>query len=115
VHTVDTQNKRKMNPRRRLAMVERPGALDELFARLKEMEELLQFPGVRGHLVRATQLALSIARGTPSGRIANLAMRVISEAHAMREAPMGLTPDRAKLNTALWRLRLALQEARSAA
>jgi hypothetical protein len=31
----------------------------------------------------------------------------------MRTASLGLKPDRANLNTALWRLRLALQEDRS--
>jgi len=98
----------------RLAWSRRPRALDELLAQLKEMEELLQFPGVPGHVARAAELALAVARAAPSGRIANLAMRVISEAHAMREAPLGLRPDRTELNAALWRLRLALQEEKSA-
>ena len=100
---------------RRLPSIGRAGLLDELLARLKEMEELLQFPGVAGHVVRATQLATSIAREAPHGRIANLAMRVISEAHALRDAALPLKPDRTGLNTVLWRLRLALQEARSGA
>ena len=89
-------------------------ALDELLARLKEMEELLVFPGVAGHIMRATRLALSIARQAPNGRIANLAMRAISEAHALREGPLPLKADRTQLNTVLWRLRLSLQEAKSA-
>lgn len=96
----------------RLAWVQRRGP-DELLAQLKEVEELLQFPGVAGHVARATQLALGIARAARSGRVANLAMRVISEAHAMRSAALGLRPDRAPLNSALWRLRLALQEDKS--
>jgi hypothetical protein len=98
----------------RLAWSRRPRALDELLAQLKEMEELLQFPGVPGHVARASALALAVARAAPSGRIANLAMRVMSEANAMREAPLGLRPDRTELNCALWRLRLALQEEKSA-
>ena len=98
-----------------LPPADRTGLLDELLGRLKEMEELLQFPGVYGHVVRASQLALSIARDAPPGRVANLAMRVISEAQAMREAALPLKADRTKLNTALWRLRLALQEVKSRA
>jgi hypothetical protein len=93
--------------------MDRAGLLDELLARLKEMEELLQFPGVSGHVMRATKLALSIAREAPQGRVANLAMRVISETHAMRQPALPLRPDRTQLNTALWRLRLALQELKS--
>jgi hypothetical protein len=91
----------------------RTGLADELLRRLKEMEELLQFPGVAGHVGRAAHLAMSIARDAPTGPAANLAMRVISEVHAMREAALPLRPDRTKLNTALWRLRLALQELKS--
>jgi hypothetical protein len=93
--------------------MDRAGLLDDLLARLKEMEELLQFPGVAGHVMRATKLALSIAREAPHGRVANLAMRVISEAQALRQAALPLRPDRTHLNTALWRLRLALQELKS--
>jgi hypothetical protein len=100
---------------RQLPSIDGRAALAPLLARLKEMEELLQFPGVPGHVARATQLAMSIAREAPHGRIANLAMRVISEAQAMREGPLPLKPDRTRLNTALWRLRLALQEASSGA
>jgi hypothetical protein len=86
----------------------------ELLRRLKEMEELLQFPGVPGHVVRATELAISIARQAPAGPAASLAMRVISETHALRAAALPLQPDRSKLNAELWRLRLALQELQSA-
>ena len=103
-----------MSRGRRLALVAPRSAPDELLAQLKEMEELLQFPGVPGHVARASQLAIGIARAAPSGAIANLAMHVISEANALRGAPLGLKPDRANLNKALWRLRLALQQARSA-
>jgi|SRR5688500_11106342 hypothetical protein len=98
---------------RRLPSIGGAAVLDELLARLKEMEELLQFPSVSGHVVRASKLALSIARDAPPGRIANLAMRVISEAQAMRQGALPLKPDRTNLNTALWRLRLALQELKS--
>ena len=103
-----------MSRGRRLALVGRPSAPDELLAQLKEMEELLQFPGVPGHVARAAQLAIGIARAASGGGIPSLAMRVISEANALREAALGLRPDRGNLNAALWRLRLALQQARSA-
>jgi hypothetical protein len=84
--------------------------LNRLLACVKEMEELLQFPTVRGHLEKATKLALLIARNAPKGRIANLAMRVISEANALRSGSLPLKADRTKLNQALWHLRLAIQE-----
>ena len=85
--------------------------IEELLASLKEIEELLQFPGVPGHVHAATLLATRIAKNAPEGRIANLAMRVISEANALRESALPLRPDRSGLNAALWRLRIALQQA----
>ena len=88
--------------------------LDLLLASVKEMEELLQFPTVPGHIEKADKLALLIARNAPTGAIANLAMRAISEAHALRGAPLPLRADRSKLNQTLWHLRLAIQEAKSA-
>lgn len=85
--------------------------MDELLSRLKEMEELLQFPSVPGHVEAASKLATTIARGTSDGRVANLAMKAVSEARALRESALPLRPDRANLNATLWRLRLALQQA----
>ena len=86
--------------------------MDKLLTYLKEMEELLQFPGVPGHLEAASKLATAIARATSDGRIANLAMKAISEAHALRASALPLKPDRSSLNATLWRLRLALEQAR---
>jgi hypothetical protein len=80
-----------------------------LLSSLKEIEELLQFPGVPGHIDKANALALRIARAAGSGLISNLAMRVISEAVKLR----GTSGDRKDLNHALWHLRIALQEAKS--
>jgi hypothetical protein len=81
--------------------------LEALLCALKETEELLQFPRLPGHIDKANALALRIARAAGSEHIANLAMRVISEAVKLRTADS----DRASLNHALWHLRLALQEA----
>jgi hypothetical protein len=88
--------------------------LNRLLASLKEMEELLQFPTVPGHIEKADKLALLIARNAPNGAIANLAMRSISEAHALRSGALPLKADRTKLNQTLWHLRLAIQEVKSA-
>ena len=88
--------------------------LNRLLASVKEMEELLQFPTVAGHLEKANKLALLIARNAPKGGIANLAMRVISEATALRSSSLPLKADRTKLNQTLWHLRLAIQEVKSA-
>ena len=78
-----------------------------LLSSLKEIEELLQFPRVPGHIQRANVLAMSIARKAGSGPIPQLAMKVISEALKLRTA----SSDRTKVNHALWHLRIALQEA----
>ena len=88
---------------------------DDLLSKLKEMEQLLTFPSVPGHLDRANELALAIARATRFGEIANLAMKVISEANALRGTALPLKAATGRLNAALWRLRLALQEAKSRA
>jgi hypothetical protein len=82
-----------------------------LLSSLKEIEELLQFPGVAGHVDKANVLAMRIARSAGAGAISNLAMRVISEAVKLR----GAGGDRKGLNHALWHLRIALQEATSGA
>ena len=97
----------------RAAPQERSGP-DSLLSLLKEMEELLQFPTVAGHVEAAARLATQIARSTHEGTIANLAMKVISEVNALRSSPLPLTPSRVNLNRALWHLRLALQGAKSA-
>jgi hypothetical protein len=81
---------------------------EALLSSLKEVEELLQFPGVPGHVHKATTLAMRIARSAGSGRIANLAMKLISEALKLRS----VASDRKEMNAVLWRLRIALQEAK---
>jgi hypothetical protein len=84
---------------------------DELLYSLKEIEELLRFSSVSGHVDRATVLLTTIAREAPNGAIANMAMKVSSEAHALRSCALPLQPSYGRLNSALWRLRLALQQA----
>jgi hypothetical protein len=82
---------------------------EALLSSLKEVEELLQFPGVPGHVHKATTLAMRIARSAGSGRVSNLAMKLISEALKLRSA----ASDRKDLNVVLWHLRIALQEGKS--
>lgn len=88
--------------------------LDELLSRVKEIDELLRFPGVTGHIARANALALSIARDASSGAIVNLAMQVISEANSLPPPPLPLRPDDSRLRDLLRRLRAALAAAESA-
>jgi hypothetical protein len=88
--------------------------LNRLLAGVREMEELLTFPTVPGHVEKANKLALLIARNAPSGAIADLAMRVISETNALQSSALPLKADRTKLNQTLRRLRLGLQVVKSA-
>jgi hypothetical protein len=82
---------------------------EALLATLKEIEALLQFPGVPGHIDKANLLAMRIARTAGDEPIANLAMKAISEANKLRAAPT----ERSELNHVLWHLRIAVQEAKS--
>ena len=86
--------------------------IDDLLSRLKEMEELLHFPTVEGHLKRAETLALSIARTGPNAAVRDLAMKVISEANALRRTELPLKANDRTLSKLLGDLRLSLDEAR---
>jgi hypothetical protein len=86
--------------------------VDDLLSRLKEMEELLHFPTVEGHMKRAEALALSIARTGPNAAVRELAMKVISEANALRRTELPLKPNDKSLSKVLADLRLSLEEAR---
>jgi hypothetical protein len=87
--------------------------LDDLLSRLKEMEELLRFASVAGHLARAEALAISIARNAPNGRTADLAMQALSEMNRLRRpGNAGLLQNQGAIDQVLQRVRLALQEAR---
>jgi hypothetical protein len=82
--------------------------IEALLAQVKEIEELLRFPSVSGHLARANHLALSIARSVPGGAVVSLAMQVISEANSLRPPVLPLRPDDHRLHELLQRLREAL-------
>jgi hypothetical protein len=87
--------------------------LEEALLRIREAQELLRFPGVSGHVDKATKLMTYIARTAPSGGIANIAMQVISEAEALHpRSDLPLKPDDGKLNSLLSRLRDSIEEAR---
>jgi len=82
-------------------------APDALLERVSEIERLLQPPLLAAQIERAKSAAVFIARRAPDGRIANLAMQLMSTLHEPRdtedEAPGGF-------RMALARLRAALDE-----
>ncbi|HEX6158406.1 MAG TPA: hypothetical protein VFZ54_20440, partial [Burkholderiales bacterium] len=84
-----------------------PGAL---LARLAELERLLTPPLLPAQIEQARSAALFIARHAPHGRVANLAMQLMSALHEPRdaedEAPGGY-------RMALARLRAALEQKES--
>jgi hypothetical protein len=88
-----------------------PQNYEAFLGALREIEELLQFPETAGNVDKANMLAMSIAGTTAPGPICDLALKVISEANALRDG----VSDRTRLNDALWHLRLALQEAKARA
>jgi hypothetical protein len=88
--------------------------LRELLAQVKEIEELMRFPSVSGHLARASSLAMSIARNAPTGAVVNLAMQVISESNALRPPALPLRAHDGRLGELLRRLRAELEQAVSA-
>jgi hypothetical protein len=85
----------------------------DLLSRLTEVEELLRFPTVKGHLERACKLLVSIARNAPTGPIGDLSMRLTSDASALARS----RPDASQqtLEASIKQLRSALQEAERAA
>ena len=82
---------------------------DDLLSRLKEIENLLQFPTVAGHIERANHLALSMARGTP-GPIPNLAMLLTSAANRLRQGPADPDADDS-VQKLISRLQMAIEQA----
>jgi hypothetical protein len=73
----------------------------DIDARLRQIEDLLRFPGAIGHGATVRQLALSIARDAPTPAIAHFATQ-LAEA-----APAGAADVQA--SKVLWKLREALQ------
>jgi hypothetical protein len=88
----------------------KPGPADRvarLRAALAEIEGLLRLPLVPTQAERANALLVSVARNAPDGRIANLAMRLMSTVHEARDSA---APDERQINVMLARLRAALHE-----
>ena len=81
-----------------------PERVDPL-AQLAEIERLLSAPLVAPQVKRANTLAVALARSAPQGRIANLAMQLVS---AVYEVQSEQTQDTDRLKLALARLRDAL-------
>jgi hypothetical protein len=82
---------------------------EALRARLAELEDLLQPPLLPAQVERAKMGAVWIARHAPQGRVANLAMQLMSalhESHGLDEIPGGF-------RMALARLRAAFEETAS--
>jgi hypothetical protein len=76
----------------------------KLLEQLREVESLLEPPLLPGHLERAGQHMIWIAREAPHGRVANLAMRLMSALHEARGAdalPPGALAELAYLRAAL--------------
>jgi hypothetical protein len=85
--------------------------IDELFSRVKQIEDLVRFPSVIGHSATAKDLALSIARQAPTAEIAHLVTQLITEVNVLKEPEVPLSPSNVRLSKILWRLRLALEQA----
>jgi hypothetical protein len=83
-----------------------PERVDAL-AVFADIERLLRPPLVETQVDRANALAVSIARSAPHGRIANLAMQLISVAYEVRAQPQ---PALHRLNLSLAKLRSALED-----
>lgn len=84
---------------------------DDLLSRVKEIDELVQFPSLSGHIERANRLAVSVARSAPSP-IPNLAMLVSNAANEIRQDPR--QPEaHDRLREAIARLRAAIDDKKS--
>ncbi|HEX7220187.1 MAG TPA: hypothetical protein VF280_13325 [Burkholderiales bacterium] len=76
----------------------------KLLAQLEEVECLLEPPLSPGHLERAGHHMISIAREAPHGRVANLAMRLMSallESRGAHELPPSVRAELARLRAAV--------------
>jgi hypothetical protein len=81
--------------------------LAERRASLAEIEALLRLPLVAAQVDRACRLIVAMARNAPDGRISNLAMRLMSLLHEMREDK---TSGEGMIAVTLARLRAALED-----
>ena len=87
------------------AALEPPPEVVDPLAQLAEIERLLSVPLVAPQVKRANTLAVALARSAPQGRIANLAMQLVSVVH---DAQSEQTQDTDRFRLALARLREAL-------
>ena len=101
----------ELKPRQKAAAprADEPKA-EKLLAQIREVESLLEPPLLPGHLERAGRQMISIARDAPHGRVANLAMRLMSALLEARGAD-GLPPS---VLAEVARLRAAVEEAHRA-
>jgi len=76
----------------------------DLRTSLQEVEELLQFPGVAGHLERAEHLLMSIARNSPSPGVTDAAMKAITLSYVL-STPYPMAEDRKNLKHLLAKIR----------
>jgi hypothetical protein len=86
---------------------------DDLLSRVKEIEELLQFPSLSGHIERANALAVSVARRAPSP-IPHLAMLVADAVNEIRLNPQDREAQ-SRFRAAIAQLREAIEVKRSQA
>jgi hypothetical protein len=90
-----------------------------LAAHVAELESLLRLPLIAPHVEKANAIAVAIARHARYGRVANLAMQLVSAVHEARDADRegrGGVDESRRVSVALARLRDAVEEAaRSAA
>jgi hypothetical protein len=87
-----------------------PDPVAAVHARIGEIESLLRPPLVPAQVQRANSLLLSIARHASQGRVANVAMRLMSAVHDARGD--GLVDER-QIQVLTSRLRAALEENKS--
>jgi hypothetical protein len=77
---------------------------EKLLAQLREVESLVEPPLVPAHLERAGHHMISIAREAPHGRVANLAMRLMSallESRGAETLPPSVLAELARLRAAV--------------
>ena len=88
-----------------------PDRRSELAAQVLELERILKPPVLPDHRERCNRLLIAMARGAPHGRIANLAMRLMSAVHDARTNGAG---DGTQVGVLMARLRAAVQEGENA-
>lgn len=74
---------------------------------LAELESLLRLPLIHTDVDKASRLAVAIARHARQGRVANLAMQLVSAVHEARGEP---EPEMRRVSVTLARLRSAVAE-----